>query len=199
MTIGSHDVAIGFASLKIDGGYTFTLTTRFGGFLHEAEQRFGPRDMTYTPLGIEFHGSQPQLWFPGNRRHVSVILTDAARSDPGEALFELAHETVHLLAPTGSSSAPIFEEGLATLFAHEKSHELGLNKATSDPAYLHCEALVRELLTIRPDAVLAARQLQPSFAAMTPDVIKSVDNRVSDGLATALLEPFPDVVARLRG
>ena len=50
---------------------------------------------------------------------------------------------------------------------------------------------MRELLTIRPDAVLAARQLQPSFAAMTPDVIKSVDNRVSDGLATALFFTDP--------
>ena len=112
----------------------WTLTTLFGEFLHEAEERFGARDMTYTPLGLEFDGAAPHLWFPGDRHHISIVLTEAARFDPAEALFELAHETVHMLAPTsGRSEAPVFEEGLATLFAHEKSQNLRLNKAASDP------------------------------------------------------------------
>ena len=34
-----------------------------------------------------------------------------------EACYELVHETVHLLAPTGGNDATNFEEGVACYFA----------------------------------------------------------------------------------
>ena len=37
-------------------GYTWTLASRLGEMLHMAEELFGPRDCSYTILGIEFTG-----------------------------------------------------------------------------------------------------------------------------------------------
>ena len=43
-----------FAERLSEGcGYTWTLASRLGDMLHMAEELFGPRDPSYTVLGIE--------------------------------------------------------------------------------------------------------------------------------------------------
>ena len=55
-------------------GYTWTLASRLGEMLHMAEELFGPRDCSYTILGIEFGPDNPRIWYPGNRRHIIIQL-----------------------------------------------------------------------------------------------------------------------------
>ena len=75
--IGSLETAVGFCSdlLRDGSGFTWTWTTPLGKFLAEAERRYGPRDPSYTPIGIEFRGDFPQAWYPGKVRHVSILLS----------------------------------------------------------------------------------------------------------------------------
>jgi hypothetical protein len=133
--ISSTKEALGFCTdpFPTGDGYNYTLTTLLGVFLREAERRYGLRDKNWTPLGIEFSGDVPTTWFPGNCGNVSIILTDSARKDPPQAIFQLAHEVVHLLAPIGKGGAIIFEEGLATLFAHEMAPRYGVSFETLIP------------------------------------------------------------------
>ena len=42
-------------------GYTWTLASRLGEMLHMAEELFGPRDCSYTILGIEFGPDNPKF------------------------------------------------------------------------------------------------------------------------------------------
>src|SRR5512133_1556486 len=93
---------IGFSASPLQtGGYTWTLTTKLGALLSEAEALYGPRDPSWTPIGIEFSEDGPKIWYPGNRRHISIMLSDKCRTDLKRAQFQLAHEAIHLLAPTG--------------------------------------------------------------------------------------------------
>jgi hypothetical protein len=104
-----------FASPLADGsGYTWTLSSRLGEMLRLAEERFGPRDPTYTLLGFEFAGEYPQLWFPGDCRHIVIQLTPECATDTIQACYQLSHECVHLLAPSDGRNANNLEEGLAT-------------------------------------------------------------------------------------
>jgi hypothetical protein len=107
------ELAKGFVTerLATDDGYTWTLTTRLGAMLRELEQRYGPRDREWTPLGIEFGLDGPMIWFPGNCRNVSIMLSMAAVEDTNQALFELAQEVIHLLSPQGLRGAPVIERG----------------------------------------------------------------------------------------
>jgi hypothetical protein len=117
--------ALGFATDEIPGGYTYTVTTYLGLLLREAEARYGKRDRSYTLLGVEYFGDRPHLWFPGDCKHVSIILPDNARQEPLRAFTLLAHETVHLLAP-GTGGTSVFEEGLAQIFQKEMCSEWGV-------------------------------------------------------------------------
>jgi hypothetical protein len=193
--LGSFEPAIGFATVPLPtgDGYTYTLTSLLGGFLFELEAAYGQRDREYTPLGMEFYGERPHLWYPGNRKHVSIILTDAARLNPGLAIFQLAHESLHLLAPTGGRHAPIIEEGLAILFCHAVSDRYGLGIRAAEPVYIWAEKQSQQLLALDPNVVRAARAVVSTFSKWEPDLLTTVCPKLPRALAARLCEPFREV------
>jgi hypothetical protein len=78
----SKKEALGFCCEPIPNGWTYTLITRLGEMLREIEGRYGTRDRDWTLLGIEFGGSRPCLWYPGDCGYVSIKLSENARTDP---------------------------------------------------------------------------------------------------------------------
>lgn len=195
--VEEKDTAIGFVCSELPDGWTWTLTSRLGRLLATAEERYGPRDKSYTPLGVEFGGDGPGLWYPGNRGNVSIRLGRSAADDPSQAFFQLAHEVIHLLAPSGGMHAPVFEEGLATAFADEQASAHRSSWRSAAPDYLAAKALVVRLLTKNPDAVRDIRTNEPSFSNWSPDLIeKAAPGLYSGEELRALCRPFAAFSAR---
>ena len=189
--------AIGFHTTPFkdqhgNSGFSYTLTQKVGEYLREAERRFGERNTKWTILGIEFFGDIPQIWFPYNEKLVSIILTDAASADPNEALFEIAHEVIHLLEPTIRSPTSVFEEGLATLFAHDISVRDGLGRWSSQPSYLAAEKELKDLIALHPDAVNDVRSqlTKRTFFDLTESDILAACPTAPSSLAKTLCEKF---------
>jgi hypothetical protein len=166
--------------------------------LEEAESRYGPRDREWTPIGIEFGGDGPGTWFPGDRGHIAIRLSADARCNLAQALFQLAHEVIHLLSPSGASSAPAMEEGLATLFSDEVSLRFVADGwfFSSEPAYVYCRDLARTFLALHSDGIRTLRTKEPRFHLITPALINSTFPDVQEELAVALCEPFRSVQKR---
>jgi hypothetical protein len=142
--------------------------------LRLAEEKFGERDRSYTILGIEYSEDIPRTWYPGNCKHIAIQLGPNARSDMNQALFHLAHETIHLLAPTGSGGANILEEGLATHFSSwYLLHHCKVLITASLTSYVKASAKVDALLAREPGVIRRLRTIEPSFRAMTSDFLKS--------------------------
>jgi hypothetical protein len=118
------------------------------------------------------------------------MLTDSARTDPAQAIFQLAHEVVHLLAPTGRYETVVFEEGLATLFSNEMAEKHGSLMRADRPDYLDAADLVRRFLTQYPDGVRAIRAQQPSFNKFTLDIVCRICPEIPKWLAEAMCLPF---------
>jgi hypothetical protein len=190
--IGSFKEAIGFCCdpLPDNDGYTWSLTTYLGKFLREAQQKYGPRDPAWTPLGIEFCGDTPRLWYPGNASHISIMLTDAARANPKRALFQLAHEVIHLLSPSGGRHANVLEEGLATLNSHFVSREMGLGFFSDVPSYLVAENLVIKLLETNSDVVRQMRVREPKLLNFNTNLIREFAPSLPVEIANELCCPF---------
>jgi hypothetical protein len=201
--VGSNTPSIGFCCERRSSGsrYTYTLTTRLADLLQEAQERFGPRDHEWTPIGIEFGGQNPSTWYPGigNCKYVSIKLSANAANDPQRALFQLAHEVIHLLGPGPKKETLTIEEGVATFFSIEVAARFGFAFKYDAPAYDHAGERVTELLRIAPDAVKRLRAKRPSFASFTPEFIRSVLPAVSERLAVDLCEPFAELRGRLQG
>src|SRR5262245_12248896 len=93
----------------------WTLTSQLGRMLFDAETRYGPRDKEWTVLGIELVSEEmPHIWYPANfGKTITIRLGSGAHDCELIACYQLAHEAIHLLAPTGKGGASVLEEGLA--------------------------------------------------------------------------------------
>ncbi|WP_347075890.1 hypothetical protein [Klebsiella pneumoniae] len=146
-----------FTVQNSDNTYSWTLGTRMGQFLSETETLYGARDTTWTLLGFEFNEGRPNIYFPGYpaRRQIIIRLGEKAFKSAPQAIYQLAHECIHLLAPVVGGDAPVLEEGLATMYSEDKVKALYPSPQdairTSSQNYMDAAARVRELLQLEPD------------------------------------------------
>lgn len=175
----------------IPGGYSYTLTSRLGHMLSEAQQSYGEKDFSYTILGIEFETNGPQIWYPGNCRHIAIQLTPDTATDMLKGCYQLAHECIHLLSPFSARGANTLEEGLATFFAHKYVQD---NFSFSMPAtiqsYETARQLVAELLAIDNDAIKTLRQVEPTISKITASQMLARYPSLNTTAANALEAPF---------
>ena len=166
-------------------GYTWTLASRLGDMLHMAEELFGPRDCSYTLLGIEFGPDNPRIWYPENRGHIIIQLSLLVATNMSQACYQMAHETVHLLAPTGCNNPTNLEEGVACYFAAYYM-ERKLNQPPlipSLPSYERALALIKPRLDEDIYCVRRLRENQPSFRDMNKeDISKEFPRLTSKGV-----------------
>ena len=196
-----------------DGSHSpMTLPEYASQYLADIECRFGPRDSSFTLVGIDIertHGMPPHLWFPDTgiaaddterrSRHVVIRLGQNALVDPALARWQLAHECFHLLDPwnerVDGRPANWLEEGLATWFQNncvpEAEHHEGL--------YAVAEDLVRPLVDNLPNAVKRIRlERRLRISDITPDVLRDYCPRFSGETLRELCQPFPVTTGEAR-
>ena len=159
----------------LPNGYTWTLASRLGDMIYMAEKLFGPRDLSYTILGIEFVADGPRIWYPGDRKHIIIQLCPSAATDMSQACYQMAHETIHLLAPSGGQNANNFEEGIACYFAAYYLKER-LNKPNWQPnlpSYKRALQLIISRLDEDIYCIRRLRESQPSFPKMSKEAIRA--------------------------
>ena len=156
-------------------GYTWTLASRLGDMLYMAEELFGQRDHSYTILGIEIGPDIPKIWYPGNRKDIIIQLDSSAATDMYQACYQLAHETIHLLAPSGGQNANNFEEGVACYFADLYLKEILKNPYLPPalPSYRTAFELVKPLIDADRYCVRRLRDQEPSFSKMSGEQIST--------------------------
>ena len=143
-------------SRNAHGTYSLTLTQITSVLLNEIESLLGPRDAGYTYVGLEIdttRDSSPTLWFPhvGHpvrdkerpSRHIIIRLTERAQDDANLAIWQLAHECVHLIDPwnieTESRQRNVLEEGLASWYQNTIVQGVSLD---NDSSYEQSRSLI---------------------------------------------------------
>ena len=174
----------------IEGGFTYTLASRLGDLLKLAEEKFGPRKPDFTILGVEFQDGDPQTWFPGNCKHIVVQLSLEAMNNEEQAVFQLAHETVHLL--DGGQLANVLEEGVAVNFQQEYMLANFENSISIvNPKYIAAGELVERLLTFDNSVVKRLRSICGSFDSITAKHI-AIESNLPIEICECLAMPFDE-------
>ena len=195
------------AGPRKDGSHwAMTLPVYASQFLTHAEHLFGPRDPSFTVVGIEVDttpGKRPRIWYPDSglaqddperrSRHVVVRLGPNALTDPARAKWQLAHECLHLLDPWNKKvdgrPASWLEEGLAAWFQNSRVPEAEWHEGR----YALAEDLVSPLMEELPNAVkLIRRKLALRISEITPKVLQDNCLGVSQEVAQKLCQPFND-------
>jgi len=159
---------------QVNGTNSFTLASRLGQMLREAESMYGRRDESFTILGIEFFDGPPHIWFPLNPKNLVVRLSSAHLFPPIRAYFQLANEVIHLLDPC-VGAANNLEEGIATDFTirYLERHFGERDWATwfTGTPYLECRRAVMEISASRPSFVRGIRATKPLSKATEQDIL----------------------------
>ena len=155
--------------------HTRTLAYQLSKMLHMVEELFGPRDYSYTILGIEFASDGPQIWYPRNHRHIIVQLNVINCHGHVQAYYQMAHETVHLLAPSCGRNANNFEEGVACYFAayYMKYQFNQPNWSPTLPSYRCALEIIAPRLNEDIGCIRRLRKNQPSFRKMSKEAVSS--------------------------
>jgi hypothetical protein len=112
-------------------------------------------------------------------------------NDPNLPLFQLAHQSVHLLTPVLPADASVLEEGLATYFSKEyMAAYLGGVWLTGDQKYDRAEVLARKVLLFNAGAIKALRKLVSVISEATVQNILKVCPSLSPQLAEQLVVTF---------
>ena len=201
-----------FATLKQDDGSFSprTLPMYAGHFLAELESLFGPRDRSFTLLGIdvcETSNCPPHLWFPSTgvapddvtqrSSHIVIHLGPVALTDLTRARWQLAHECFHLLDPwnlrVDGRPTNMLEEGLATWYQNSRVPEA----ESHEGLYAAAEDLVRPLLgelpimDELPNAVkLIRRERALRISEITPGILQDYCPGMSEDTSRKLCQPF---------
>ncbi|HVV99691.1 MAG TPA: hypothetical protein VHB77_05105 [Planctomycetaceae bacterium] len=174
-------------------GFTWTLVSRLGEMLKEIEALLGPRDQSFTLLGIEFQAEGPQLWFPlahEGRKDVVIQLSTATLTNSALGLCELAHEAVHLLNPRAEGISTL-EEGLAVWFQRRyTSTHFQLKVHQRSEAHDRACGLVEKLISHGTDRLSRLRPQGASLSEVVAAQIQSTWPEVPLELAEALARPF---------
>lgn len=171
-------------------GYTWTLASRLGEMILNIEAQFGKRDRSWTILGIEFCDNGPQTWFPGDCGHIVIQLGPLAKEDQVQALYQLAHESVHLLDPIVFGFGTVLEEGLATYFSLQYIKQFHSSYTTSDPKYAAAARLTAQLLDINPMVIKDLRSRGIKISQITASQLLAVCPKLPKLIALALATPF---------
>lgn len=166
-----------------------------------AAELFGIRDTTWTPLPPMFGNRNPHIHYPcpASLKLVMIKLGRRAREKWTKVLFQMAHETIHLLNPLHpeQGKANYLEEGVACAFSAFVQRRCGI---TGDdfvrinlPAYKYAHALVKRLPAGDIAAPKRIRREMPTgtpFSSVTSKDLKRIFPSVDDDHADALTSTF---------
>ena len=172
--------------------HTRTLAYQLSKMLHMVEELFGPRDYSYTILGIEFASDGPQIWYPRNHRHIIVQLNVSTATDMPKAYYQMAHETIHLLAPTRLCDVTVFEEGVACYFAayYMKYKFNQPNWSPTLPSYRRALEIIAPRLNEDIRCIRRLRKNQPSFQKMSKEAVSSEFPKLTSENVDFLMSTF---------
>jgi hypothetical protein len=164
--------------------------------LRQAEARYGNRDSNknisqpfYEDKNKKFGGRAPFILNSLDGTSASAILSENAANYWPTALYELAHETIHLLNPI-KGYTNYLEEGVAVAFSLEAMKEYTNHQPLPEPTPHYRRAL--ELVKMLPNdfnsAIYAIREKCGSLGAATHEdlilLFPTLDPKIAKELST---------------
>ena len=182
-----------FISASDSNEYSRTITSELGHILCVAEEKYGTRDYTYTILGVEFNQNGPRIWYPYPKgcKHIIIQISMDCVNDINRAIFQVAHEVIHCLSPTGGDITNVLEEGVANLFSIEYTYVNGNGPWTSDDSkYTEASELVKQLVLIDPNIIKKLRLSEPKISLIDSRLILDINPKIPEELANSLTKIF---------
>ncbi|SDH29318.1 hypothetical protein [Mucilaginibacter gossypii] len=182
--------------------FTSEYTKLVPEILERVQSLYGKKAKKWEFNEICYEPDGPYLSYPESNTSaypiefkVNITLQSGAKSNYDEGIFQISHEVIHLLSPTGDNETNNLEEGLAVYFSkiytEEKTNNLKIfHTPTPFTGYLYAYNMVSELLIGDKDAVLKVRTIKKKFDKIKKKHFKKAEVVADKNLIKGLLERF---------
>lgn len=150
-----------------------------------AESLLGPRDASKKIYQPRFTDEGPQLRNTPTLDGAYVELSRNGERYWPTVVFEMSHETVHLLDPI-PGNANSLEEGVAVAFSLHVQSSYGISIPVGMPSYLRALRLVQALPEGSLTAAARVRRQVGSLSAATPQCLAELFPEVDRGVVASL-------------
>lgn len=155
-----------------------------------AEEILGPRDTSKRIYQPAFDDDVPHICNTPNLDGAFAELSRNAEGYWPTTVYELAHETVHLLNPKPGTGNWL-EEGIAVAFSQYSEQRYGVNhQSIGMDSYRRALELVSRL---PPDPLAAGRRIREACEALdnaTESILETLFPSVDPGILTELCKQF---------
>lgn len=164
----------------------------------EVERRFGAAANEWVIGGIVFdpEEEQPHLFYPFSRpRTVIIKLTGQALSSVDFARFQLAHELVHCINPSGANLANVLEEGMAACFQQSYATKMLKGRVRlGNEKYIDARKLYNKFVKKSKvcDPIVRLRSVEPYLYKITHETFITAGIILPQHLESLLLMSFED-------
>lgn len=164
----------------------------------DIESRFGPAVNDWVLGGVIFDAKdeQPCLFYPYDRQGVVLIqLVGPALSSVDFARFQLSHELVHCINPSGMDGSNVFEEGMAAWYQQCYATKILKGRVRlGDEIYKSARHLFNTFIKKSKvkNPVIRVRTIEPYLYKVTHDVFVKAGISMPSELETVLLSKFED-------
>jgi len=130
-----------------------------------------------------------------NYLKIVIQVSQSTANDTRQAIFQIAHEVVHVLSPNGQPTTNNLEEGLATYFSkiltdRDTGDNLYATNSIQPTKYFKTFELVNKLLTSDPDAIKKLRKFQPVIGSISKQNFVDAGINLGDDLIDELIKPM---------
>lgn len=179
-----------FTDSTIASHHPITLPEYTSYFLECLERLFGPRDPSFTIVGVHISRDEgPAIWYPPTgTKHIIVRLGCNVLANPTQARWQLAHECLHLLDPAREDEVSFLEEGLATWFQNTVVREAQFREGNRAKA----EELLVPFMETLPSYIRIARSNGTRLADLDAHLLRENCHGMSIGDAQWLCAKYED-------
>lgn len=162
----------------------------------EVEKIFGPAVNEWSIGGVRFDpkANQPCLWYPYGLQGVVMVNLDRNATTSIEfSRFQLAHEMVHCINPSGGNSANVLEEGMAAWFQQSyATKKLKGFVQLGDKKYIEARKLFNKFVKKSKVAnpIARIRKVEPYLHKVTHETFVATGIALPADLEEVLLSKF---------
>ena len=157
--------------------------------LSMAESVLGPRDISKKIYQPKFTDEGPQLRNTPNFDGAFVELSRFGECYWPTVVYEMAHETVHLLDPIPGNSNNL-EEGAAVAFSLDVQPSYGVSMRASIPSYRYALQLVRMIPGGPLEAANHVRRRYGALGSVTAQILEELFPNIDRAILSKLAEKF---------
>lgn len=164
----------------------------------DVEKRFGAAVNEWALGGIAFDADeeQPHLFYPYSRPGIVIIkLVGPALKNIDFARFQLAHELVHCINPSGGNLANVLEEGMAACFQQSYATRMLKGRVRlGDAKYIAARKLFNQFVKKSkvPHPIARLRSVEPYLHKITHETFATAGITLSPELEKSLVMKFED-------